>query len=197
MGVVLTIFITIIIALVIYVIWATGALHKVEVQKTIFPETRIAYVTYIGDYSQAYKQTSIVEQAIKEKYNTDWSREPCFGLYYDDPGKTDKEKCRSVVGKFIPDNFSEKEAPAGITFDVIPRIEPILQIEYPLRSILSIFAGMARAYPAINNYTENNNTKIKTAMLEVYGYKSSEILFAGSSNEGTGLWKEFPKDKNE
>lgn len=187
----------IIIALICYVIWATAILHKFEIQKTVFPETKIAYITYVGDYSQAYKQTSIVENAIKSAYNVDWSREPCFGIYYDDPSKVEREKCRCIVGKIIPSNFTEEKAPENIKFDVIPKIDPIIQVEYPLRSILSIFAAMSRVYKALNNYCQQNNSQMKSAMLEIYGYKNCEILFAGSPSEGTGLWKEFPKDKNE
>lgn len=191
------IIIALLIALIFYIIWATAIFSKVEIQKTVFPETRIAYVTYVGDYSQAYKQTSVVEQAIKSAYNVDLTREPCFGLYYDNPQKVDKEKCRCIVGKIIPTEFSEKEAPEGVVFDVIPRIDSILHVEYPLRSILSIFAGMSRVYKAISNYTQQNKSEIKTAMLEVYGYKSNKILFAGSTSEASGLWNEFPKEKQE
>lgn len=197
MGIIAALFIVVLIVLIVYAIWATAIFHKVKVEKTVFPETKIAYVTFVGDYSQAYKQTAIVENVIKSKYNVDWSREPCFGVYYDDPRKVDRNQCRCIVGKIIPDNFTEKKAPENVTFDVIPRIEPIFQIEYPLRSFLSIFAGMSRAYSALNNYTQQNKAEIKTAMLEVYGYKGCEILFAGSPSEGTGLWKEYPKEKNE
>lgn len=187
--------------LVSYLIWATAIFTKVEVRQTTFPETKIAYVTYFGDYSQSYKQTAIVEQKIKEKYGKDWSTQPCFGLYYDKPGEVPKSEMRSVIGKLIPKDFNENITPEGIYFGVIPEAKDVIQAQYPLRSIFSIFAGIHRVYSAFNKYLVRDEPDVQRivtgAALEIYGYEGNTTLYVLPISSVNGLWTEFPKIKND
>ena len=191
-------FLTILIS-IFYVVWGSGILHKIELKTVVFPETRVAYVTYIGDYSNAYKESPKIEKIIKEKFNFDLSKQPCFGLYYDDPRMVPPEKRRAVVGKFLPDSFKETEAPDGIIFGSIPRVEKSIQVIYPMKSILGLFVGMYRVYPAFRKYINDNNLNSQQlpAMLEVYGYEGSNVLFSTGVGKAEGVWAGFPKDKNE
>ena len=186
--------------LVSYLIWATAIFTKVEVRQKTFRETKIAYVTNIGDYSQAYKQTAIVEQKIKEKYGKDWSTQPCFGIYYDKPGEVPKSEMRSVVGKLIPEDFNENIAPEGVYFGVIEEAD-VIQAEYPLRSIFSIFAGIHRVYSALNKYLVRDEPDVQRIVtggaLEIYGYRGNKTLYVLPISVVHGLWADFPKIKND
>ncbi|KAH0791839.1 GyrI-like domain-containing protein [Histomonas meleagridis] len=185
------------IAVIIYLIWATGILEKIEAKITEFPSMTLAYIPVTGPYKEAYKKTAKVEQIIKEKTNVDLSKQPCFGIYYDNPQTVEPSKCRSIVGKLLPDGF-KLETIEGISYAKIEKKEKSIQVEYPLRSIFGIFAGIYRCYPVLQRTHQLKcQGENVSAAIEIYGWKGNKILFATVVGEAPGVLSEFPKEKAE
>lgn len=194
MGFFTVVLIGIIIFGIAYLAYDSGLFYKVTAIIKPFEEVQIAYVPYVGPYNQAYRETSKVEEAIKKATNVDLSKSPCVGIYYDDPRKVEKTKCRAIEGKILPKDFERKPID-GINYASIPYIEKSIQVQHPLKNFLSIFAGIFKAYPAIHKCETDNNLKVSMAMFEIYGWEGDKILFVAGTGEPSGILAEFPHDK--
>ena len=82
-----------IILILLYFLVKSGAFYKPRVEIESYPNLRVAYKTYIGPYNEAYKQNFEIEKVLNEvNKGLDFSKEPCFCVYYDNPQETPKEK---------------------------------------------------------------------------------------------------------
>jgi hypothetical protein len=179
-------------ALVVAFLYYSALLTPIKLLRLPSQRLHIAYVTYIGPYKEAYKRNSEIEAQLAKVRSIPWEKEPCFGIYYDNPQVTKASECRALVGKIIPDDLEEKELD-GVKFGYIDEIRDSLQIRYPLRSILCIFAGIYRVYPEINKFWEREGTeKARTAMVELYGFHGQTITFLQGIGEAEGLLGKWP-----
>ena len=190
----LTIFLIVFVLLVAYIVHTSCILYKVNPQLKSWDEVLIAYTTYVGDYSQAYKVTQDIEKTF-QKYGVDLTKQPCVGIYYDNPNEVERSKCRAVEGKILPKDFDYNLNIDGIKFGKIPFIEKAIQVEFPLKSLLSIFVGIYKAYPAIKKFADTNNLTPSMASFEVYGWEGQKILFVHGTGEAQGLLLEFPQNE--
>ena len=187
------IILTILILLISYLVYETAILTPIIIKKESWPELQISYTTFIGPYKDAYQNVKKVEEFLQKKYNRDFSQDPCFGIYYDNPQKVEANKCRSVIGKILPSNIEPGQEKEGlIRFDKIEAIKDAIVVDYPLRSFLSIITGIIRTYPKLSQYLEKNGGQ-KNAMIELYGYRGKNTTFLTGLNELTGLAHEAPK----
>jgi hypothetical protein len=56
-----------------------------------------------------------------------------------------------MIGKFILDSFEARPLD-GVRFDSLEKMPDTVQVRYPLRNVLCIFASMMRVYPALTLY---------------------------------------------
>lgn len=184
-----------------YLVWATAIFTKVVPRVLPFEEVNIAYVTFTGDYSEAYKQSAVVEGIVQKELGIDLTQQPCFGIYYDNPQVVERSKCRSIVGKILPKDFKIPESTPGITYDKILRIPESLQIMYPIRSILSFIVGMTRCYKAMDEFIKQPQyvkySQSKSPILEIYGWQGKNVCYLAPFSETEGLMKDYPKPKGQ
>ncbi len=79
-----------------------------------------------------------------------------FGIYYDDPKKVEKNSLRSEVGVILKDkgtfgHFRKKLIRESVLFKRLKK-QSYAITEFPFRNMLSIFIGIGKAYPALEEY---------------------------------------------
>ena len=194
--------IAIILILVIYFFYSTHFLTPVKVSVESFEKINIAYVPYIGPYNEAYKQNFNIENILSQKVSgTDFKKQPCFGIYYDNPQVTPKEKLRSVVGKILPeglltDNDRADLKKRGIRFSTL-NLNKCAVIHYPFDGVTALYAGMMRCYPALNKWLSEHKEEQQepTAMIELYGYVDGKVSFVaplGQENTKHNILVHYP-----
>ena len=182
------IFLSLIIIFISYLIHQTALLTPIILKKESFPELPIAFITFTGPYQDSYKYVEKVEVFLKNLYGKDFTKEPCFGIYYENPNFFDSALNKfNVVGKILPSNFQlDYNIKGEIRFGIIEEIQEAIVVDYPLRSIFSIIAGMIRVYPKFKNYFEQNGSQ-KNAAIELYKYRGNNITFLIGISELKGL----------
>jgi hypothetical protein len=131
---------------------------SITIERLPWERRRIAYTTFVRPYNEAHQKISFVETELPKVHAIDWSKEPGVGIYDDPPGVTKPEDCRSVIGEFIPDSFEARPLD-GVRFGSLENMPDTVQVRYPLRSVLCIFASMMCIYPGLTLYwKERGNT---------------------------------------
>ncbi|KAI7795144.1 putative testis-expressed sequence 264 protein-like [Triplophysa rosa] len=122
--------------------------------KTGLPPVRgitIAYKYKVGLYKDCgslFKESSSIGPNMS-----------CIGIFYDDPKKVPRQKCRYAVGSVLSEgderpNEEQKELYEKHGFWVFsfPEVTHVVTASFPHRTPLSIFLGVQRVYPQLNSY---------------------------------------------
>ena len=167
----------------IYLLYSAHLLTPVKVSVESFDKIQVAYVPVTGPYNEAYKRNFNTEKLLGQKVTADVTKWPGFGVYYDNPQVTPKDKLRSVVGKILPEGAvsdSDKHdlKQSGIRFTTL-NLNKCAVIHYPFDSMTAMYAGMMRSYPALNTWLVEHKEQQPepTAMVELYGYVDGKISF--------------------
>lgn len=183
--------VAILIAISSYVIYSTGITSTVVLERGEFQKFRVAYVKYVGPYSESWKLGAEVESKLSTVKPIDWSKEPCIGIYYDNPERVPVNECRSIYGKIIPGEL-ELDGVDGVETAYVDAMPDTIQIRYPLRGFLSILCGMKKAYPMIHAFWKSTEETKGTAIAELYGFNGSVITYLQGVGEYTGIMAEWP-----
>ena len=175
-----------------YLVHATAITTPIVLERKPSQRLRIAYVTFVGPYHEAYKKGQVVEAELAKIAPRNWADTPCIGIYYDNPKEVPAERCRSVFGKIIPEDM-DVAGLEGVRVDVIEAMEDTIQIRYPLRGFLSIMAGIFRAYPAINKFWASQASSDGTAIAELYGFGGNYITYLQGVGKYEGIMMAFPE----
>ena len=100
-----------------------------------------------------------------------------FGIYYDDPKKTNAEDLRSDVGYIL----NKKD------YKYIPRLKKsfnikmfarkkCMVIEFPFRNSFSVYLGILLVYPALESYIKEKKYRSGPVM-EIYDKPNKKILY--------------------
>ncbi len=175
---VFTIILSIILALVLIVLIFAGWLGFFS-NLTITEKTDVDYVVagqeHIGDYSKV----GILSKNIDSKLRT--SGINCtrgFGIYYDNPNITPKEKCRSFLGNIIEEKDYSRLVDIkklGLKVDTIHKKQTLV-IEFPYKNMISFVVGPMKAYPFLNKYIKEKGYK-PTLVWELYDVPNKKIYF--------------------
>jgi hypothetical protein len=179
---------------IIAFLYYSALLTPVTIHRLPSQRLRVAYVLNVGPYTEAYKRHCELERDLAKIRPIDWSKEPCFGVYFDVPTVTEASKCRALVGKVIPDDLEEREL-ENIRFGYMEPMADTLQVRYPLRSVLCIFAAIYRVYPKITKFwdSEGKDTP-RSAMVEFYGLHGQTITFMQGIGQAEGILNEWPAE---
>ena len=127
----------------------------------------------------AYEELGPIFRALYALAEKQKIKQPImFGIYYDDPKTVDPNKLRSEVGVALKaTDFSRLKASAelkqsGVLFKLLPRYKYAV-VEFPFRNMFSIFIGVSKAYPALNEYMQAKGYPLFT-----YKEKNHEENFA-------------------
>ena len=173
-----------------YIIYSSGITANVVLERGEFKKLRIAYLKSVGPYSESWKLGALVESKLATVMPIEWSKEPCIGIYYDNPEIVPVSECRSIYGKVIPEDLQLDGT--GIETAHIETMPDAIQIRYPLRGFLSILCGMRRAYPMIHAFWETAEEAKGTAIAELYGFNGSVITYLQGVGEYKGIMTEWP-----
>lgn len=135
------------------------------------------YEEVTGDYSQTSLYTdkiyySLLEDSIYASRGA--------GIFFDDPKKVDKAELRSEVGCLLDsqlDTVNLTELSQKYKIKILPQGEYIVA-EIPFKGPLSVVVGIFKAYPAIEEYMEQNNIpKEKYPVIEIYDIPRRKITY--------------------
>lgn len=151
-----------------------GLFAKVTISEAFRDEILVAYNKHIGDYKEVGKVTDLVYERLN---NAGITTTKGFGLYFDNPEVTDKDKLRSIAGCIIekPDNIVSIDKIEGVKIEEIPASNCIIA-EFPYNGKLSIIIGVFRVYPKLMPYIENKGYKAGPIM-EIYDVPNKKLLY--------------------
>ncbi len=132
--------------------WYSGFFHRTKVgMETIGPYYAI-YKTHIGDYNHSRQLQDSIRDVLWElgieNYKT-------FGIFFDDPAKTDYDSMRSFIGRLIPNDQLSKtdRLPPGYQLYTFKQQNAAL-VSLPYVNQFSLYAGIYRAYPCIRDFAK-------------------------------------------
>jgi hypothetical protein len=168
----------VVIAIVIAVFaasWWLGFFTKV----TVVDKQEGGYIlvgeNFTGDYAKSGEPMLRVDAKLK---SVGINCSKGFGIYYDNPKTTPREKCRSFLGNILEDRYFpriDEIKKLELKIDTV-RLKQSLVIEFPYKSRMSFFIGPMKAYPALSEYAEKHYYKASLAM-ELYDMPMKKIFY--------------------
>eukprot|EP00794_Sanderia_malayensis_P011806 gene11806-13029_t len=156
---------------------------KIEVKRPPFAACTFLYKFYKGRYSSA---GTAFHELDKVKGNKRFS---CVGIYFDDPDQVAADETCYAVGVFIEkEKTSQSEAEeitetmrgVGYKSVELPAVSKAVCTTFPFKIGLSIVIAVAKVYPALRKYVQEN--KISPHPYLEY-YKDSKIYFTAPLEE--------------
>lgn len=140
----------------------------------------LVYEKYIGDYKNVGPIMDKLYQELEKKESLKTSRG--FGLYYDNPQETPKEKLRSLVGCILDakDEGKIKSLQAKYNVKLFPASKSVVA-SFPLRGHPSIFVGIFKVYPKMFGYLKDHNYT-PAPMMELYDMPNKKIHYTEPVN---------------
>jgi len=130
---------------------------------------------FVGDYAKVGETMMNVDKKLKA---AGINCHKGFGIYYDNPKVTPREKCRSFLGDVLEDRYFpriEEIKSLGLKVDTV-RQKQALIAEFPMRSRLSYFIGPMKVYPVMQKFADQNHYKYSLAM-ELYDVPLKKIFY--------------------
>ena len=172
--IILITFSAVLLLLIITVGWL-GLFSTVNVSERVEGGYTVVGNEFIGDYMNVGKQMKDIDSRLKA---AGLNSTKGFGIYYDNPKVTPKNKCRSFIGDIIElkdMNRIEDFKKAGFKVDTIAKKMSVL-VEFPVKNQFSYFIGPIKAYPAINKYMKAKNYK-PILTWELYDTPNKKIYY--------------------
>ncbi len=144
----------IIIASIIVILFALyayyGGFRKISFELADAGGEVLVYESLTGDYKHSGKAIDRIYYSLLEKDGIETFKG--FGIYYDNPKKDEKAKLRSDVGCILenPDEETIEKLSEKYNIKTLPE-QKYLVAEIPYKGKLSIFMGIMRVYPAMEN----------------------------------------------
>ena len=154
----------------------SGLLTSVKITEKEIGPYYLVYQKHTGDYKNMGKvQMNVYNIIIK---NTKVKPKIGFGIYYDNPEKTAKDKLQSEGGCIVSKKEADaiKKAKTKLLFKTFEKTKCVTA-EFPLKNKYSIIFGIMKAYPKINKYKKVKKYKESYA-LEIYDVPNKKLTFA-------------------
>ena len=150
-------------AVIAYVVWC-GLLTPIQIREEQWNPITLVYQTHLGPYQETGPvMDAVYEHLLSRGVPTTMG----IGIYFDNPKTVDKTRLRAAAGCIISKDISDdilKDTPyKKIT---IPGGQYVVA-DFPNRAKLSIFIGIMRVYPKLNDYLASKNIK-PAGMIEIY-----------------------------
>jgi len=152
-----------------------GFFTKIEAKEKPIGGYVLVGSEYIGDYSKSYCTMMKVDSELKAMGIICTKG---FGIYYDNPQVTPKEKCRSLVGNVLETKDSakiEELKSKGFKVEFVAEKQSLV-IEYPIKNDMSYMVGAMKAYPLFNEYMTQKGIK-PSLSLEIYDIPLKKIFY--------------------
>lgn len=157
-----------------------GVHHEVVWQIGTFEGLQGIAQVHIGHYKDTIKVYEEVKKAaIRDGVvtNEEANSAPYFGIYYDDPDKVkDSSKWRSKGGIVLPHTNAAKATDTEFYKKVNYPPQRAMMTEFPLVSQLSIFVGLFKVFPAMDEYEKKINEYFGS-IIEIHDYANKKIKY--------------------
>ena len=144
---------------------------------------------HVGDYKEVGQVMDRMYSRLLGEDAIETSRG--FGLYYDDPKKVKKETLRSVVGCILDTEDENKIDYLKKHYKIkyYPASKSVVA-EFPFKGTLSIFIGIFKVYPRLEEYiTQHNYTP--GPIMEIYDTPHEKIFYVAPFTMDTGILDSF------
>ncbi len=135
----------------------------------------LVYKRHEGPYHIVKKVMAKIYHSLKT--NEQINATKGFGIYYNDPKKTDVEDLRSDVG-YILDKKDYKYIPRlkkNFKIKMFAKTKCMV-IEFPFRNSFSVYLGIILVYPVLESYIKEKKYKSNPVM-EIYDKPNKKILY--------------------
>ena len=141
----------------------------------------IVYENLTGDYSQSAKVGDRIYYTLLNDEKIEATKG--IGIFYDNPKKVAKENLRSEIGCIIENADSITLAKLTEKYQVktLPHSEFVVT-EFPFKGIISVFIGLIKVYPALENYYKENGY-IENPITEIYDVPNKKIIYRQETNK--------------
>lgn len=175
LSVALIILLVIFIVLVLASAWF-GAFNRVNVSVKETGGETLVYEAVKGDYKNTGTFTNKIYYLLLNEDNVETYKG--FGIFYDNPKKTEKSQLKSEVGCILEPADSAKAAQLETKYSVkqYDRKEYIVA-EFPFKGTPSIVIGLFKVYPAINQFAQQNGFEEDTPVMEIYDVPGKKIEY--------------------
>jgi len=155
-----------------------GVFSEIHITEKMIEPLWLAYQPIRGDYKQSGKVMDRVYADLKSKHALETTRG--FGLYYDDPKTTPKEKLRSIAGCILEKRHEARLEDVKNAFHVaqFPASHSVVA-EFPFYGKLSVLLGIFSVYPRLKKYLNAHNYP-QTPIMEVYDVPQRKIRYIAS-----------------
>ena len=136
----------------------------------------LAYEEVIGDYSQTAEVTNRVYNYLLDEHDIETFKG--FGIFYDNPETTDRDRMRSESGCIIQNADSSKLADISGKVKIKRAAKGnYIVTEFPYKGAMSIMVGIMKVYPAMAKYAIENGIKDENPIMEIYDVPSKKIIY--------------------
>ncbi len=135
----------------------------------------LVYEKITGDYSQSAAASDRVYQKLLEDYQIATTKG--FGIYYDNPKVTEKDKLRADIGCILESDFDKIEA-LRKDFEIMEYPEDkYIVVEFPFKGMPSVLIGIRRVYPALNAYAKQKGYAVDAPVMEIWDVPNKKINY--------------------
>jgi len=137
----------------------------------------VVYEKVTGDYSQTPVYTDKIYNSLLNEDKIETTRG--FGIFYNNPKNTDVDKLRSEVGCILDiemDSLQRAHLSQKYNLKTLPKAKYIVT-EFPYKGSVSIMVGIFKIYPALENYSKENNIATAGPVTEIYDVPNMKIIY--------------------
>lgn len=151
--------------------------------KSIKPEIKrcggetLVFREVTGDYSQSGPVSKEVYETLKNDFAIETTKG--FGIYYDNPKETPKEKMRSDVGCILDETVSDEkisELKKEFKIAVFPEDEYITAV-FPFKNQMSVLFGVFKVYPAFEKFSVENGYPTDSDVMEIWDIPNKQTIY--------------------
>ena len=154
-----------------------GGFKRVKFEIAELGGDTLVYREMNGDYALSGQVMDEVYNVLKEDYNISTTKG--FGIYYDNPRQTAKEKRRYDAGCIVNGADSAQLAAIAEKYKVsVLHRDTFLTSSFPYKGKASVIMSIAKVYPAMINYFEKNlGVENFGPVMEIYDPRAGKIYY--------------------
>lgn len=166
-----------------------GLFATVEITEKNAGPYLMVYTPHIGDYKNVSPVMQTLYDDLKDNFNITTTRG--FGLYYDPPQEVPVEELRSIVGCIIDNKTIEEITELGTKYGIATYPASVSVVaEFPYKSQVSIFLGIFKVYPKLDEYLNGKNAP-KIPIMELYDQPNGKIEYIASTQLPDSVFAAF------
>jgi effector-binding domain-containing protein len=142
----------------------------------------LIYEELTGSFSKSSEAMDKIYYSLLENEKIETTKG--FGIYYDNPAEVEESKLRFDAGCIV-ENIDEStlaELKTKYKVKIFPK-EKYLNTEFPYKGTASIFVAIAKVYPAMNEFVEENNYNETGFVMEIYDIPNEKIIYRKKLNK--------------